>query len=187
MSQLKRFFPSLKYETILDSYFCIICSMAKQTRLPFPHSIMKSTKSLELLHIDVWEPYQFKSINNHNGLITIVDDFTRFTWIFLIKQKSEYPNIIKHFVFLVEKQFDTKVKTIKCDNAKEHTEGDASIFFYQQLDIFLHTSCSATPQQNGVVERKHRHLLEVAKALSFPSKLYISFWGDCLQCATFFD
>lgn len=65
----------------------------------------------------------FKSRQKHIGFITIVDDFTRFTWIFRFKQKNEYL-LIKHFVFLVEHQFDSKVKTIRIDDAKEIIEGD---------------------------------------------------------------
>lgn len=181
MHLIKQLFPSLSFDS---SYFCTICPMAKQTRLPFPHNTSHSSRALELLHVDIWGPYKFPTILAHTGFITIVDDHTRFTWTFLIKHKSEFPSLIKQFVLLVENQFDCKVKTLRSDNANEIIKGEALIF-YKQHEIFLQTSCRDTPQKNGVVERKHRHLLELARALSFQSKLPQSFWGDCLQCATF--
>ena len=67
---------------------------------------------MEHLRIDIWGPYRLKTRQLHTGFITIVDDFTRLTWIFLIKHKSEYPTLLKQFVMLVENQFDHEVKTI---------------------------------------------------------------------------
>ena len=182
MNQIKVLDPSLIYDT--DSSFCTICPLAKQTGLAFFSSITRSSKPLKLIHVDMWGPYRFKTRQLHNGFLTIIDDYNRFTFTFLITHKSEYPTLIKQFVLLVEHQFDAKVKIIRSDNAKEITEG-AALLFYKHHGIFLQTNCRDTPQQNGVVDRKHKHLLEVAIALSFQSKLPQSFWGDCLQCATF--
>ena len=118
--------------------------MAKQTRSSFTPSIIKSSKPLELINVDIWGPFRFHTRLHHIGFITMVDDFTRFTWTFLIKQKSEFPLLIKEFVTLVEHQFNAKVKTIRSDNAKEIIEGAASCF-YKDHGIFLQTSCRDTP------------------------------------------
>ena len=63
-------------------------------------------------------------------------------------------------------------------------EGPIKDFYYKK-GITHHTSCTNTPQQNGVVERKHRHLLNTARALSFQANLPPTFWGECLLCATY--
>lgn len=57
--------------------------------------------------------------------------------------------------------------------------------FFLSKGIANETSCTDRPQQNGVVERKHRHLLEVARALFFQSNLPMRFWGDCVQTSTY--
>lgn len=70
---------------------------------------------------------------------------------------------------------------MRTDNAKELSKGE-TLKFYQEKGIEIQTTCVATPQQNGVVERKHRHLLEVTRALWYQSKLPTHFWSDCLMC-----
>ena len=74
--------------------------------------------------------------------------------------------------------------SIRTDNAQEFVEGDLKSYC-QLHGIIQQSSCPYTPQQNGVVERKHRHLLEVGRALYFQANLPIRFWGDCILCATY--
>lgn len=101
---------------------------------------------------------------------------------FLIQQKSDLLAHFKQFCQYVETHFKRQVKVVRTDNAKELFEGD-TLQFYQEKGILHESSCVGTPKQNGVVERKHRHLLEVTRALYFQSKVPISFWSDCLQSA----
>lgn len=102
--------------------------MARQTRLSFTHSVIKTCYPMELLHVDVWGPYRHKTRNDCTMCLTIVDDFTRRTWLYLLKCKSDYATIIQNFVAFVEKQFNVTVKGIRSDNAKELCEGDALKF-----------------------------------------------------------
>ena len=88
------------------------------------------------------------------------------------------------FVTMVQTQFTHKVKTIRFDNALEFTKSDTALDFFTSNGILHQTSCIQTPQQNGVVERKHKHLLEVSRALLFQSKFPLRFWGDCVLTAT---
>jgi len=98
--------------------------------------------------------------------------------------KDEAIGFIKAFVAMVATQFHSKVKTIRSDNALEFTKSDTALDFFASNGILHQTSCIQTPQQNGVVERKHKHLLEVSRALLFQSKLPLKFWGDCVLTAT---
>ncbi|CAL1360108.1 unnamed protein product [Linum trigynum] len=84
----------------------------------------------------------------------------------------------------VVRQFDRSVRRIQTDNGREF-QTTALNEYYAQEGIVLQTSCVNTPQQNGVVERKHRHLLEVARALRFHANLPIRFWGECLLTAVY--
>ncbi|CAH9108163.1 unnamed protein product, partial [Cuscuta europaea] len=85
---------------------------------------------------------------------------------------------------MVDTQFEQKVKRIRADNGVEF-QTNILVDFYGRSGILLETSCTDTPQQNGVVERKHRHILEVARALRFQSGLPINFWGECVLTAVY--
>ncbi|PNY16822.1 retrovirus-related Pol polyprotein from transposon TNT 1-94 [Trifolium pratense] len=84
---------------------------------------------------------------------------------------------------MIETQFDVKIKRVRSDNGTEFTNMSIQTFF-KQKGIIHETSCVATPQQNARVERKHRHILNIARALRFQANLPIRFWGECILAAT---
>ena len=129
-----------------------------------------------MIHIDVWGPYHIKTPSGCNQFLTIVDDFSRFSWVHLLKHKSDCATVLAAFFQYVDTQFKKKVKVVRSDNAKELKDG-AMFVLFQQNGIIHQTSCSHTPQQNGVVERKHRFLLDTARSLFFQSKIPQKFWG----------
>jgi len=86
--------------------------------------------------------------------------------------KSNAFPLLKAFIIFVENQFGTTIKIVKSDNGLEFKDKTA-LAFYKDIGILHQTSCVNTPQQNGVVERKHQHLLEVSMALMLQSKLRI--------------
>ena len=86
---------------------------------------------------------------------------------------------------MTERQFNAKVKIIRSDNAMELGKSETTLNFLRSQGSIHQTSCVATPQQNGVAERKHRHLLEIARALLFHSKVPLIYWGECILTATF--
>ena len=100
----------------------------------------------------------------------------------MIKQKSEFPTLFAQFYEFVLTQFSKKIKIVRTDNARELSEGE-TLSFYNAKGIEHQNTSVNTPQQNGVVEKKHRHLLEVKRTLFFQSKVPMSFWGDVVQCA----
>ncbi|XP_074314563.1 uncharacterized protein LOC141649782 [Silene latifolia] len=82
-------------------------------------------------------------------------------------------------------QFDQKVRIIISDNAFELGTSDSTAQFLSDNSIMHQTTCFHTPQQNGVVERKHKYLLETVRALKFQSNLPTKYWGDCVLTATY--
>ncbi|KAK9065740.1 hypothetical protein SSX86_015141 [Deinandra increscens subsp. villosa] len=149
---------------------CSICPQARQHRLPFPHSHRESSHPFDLIHIDVWGPYNTLTYNGYKYFLTIVDDHSRVTWTYLLSTKSNAFSVLKTFIEMVKTQFKSSIKCIRSDNAFELGSGSSQSEFLLNQGILHQTSCAGTPQQNGVVERKHKHLLETARALLFHGK-----------------
>lgn len=162
---------------------CQVCHKAKQTRKPFPDSFARSETIFGLLHIDTWGPFKTKTHDGFSYFLTIVDDLSRHTWTFLMKNKDDVVPIISDLIVFFHTQYKKNVMCIRTDNAKELCEGNI-VQVYRRHGIRHEKSCTDTPQQNGRVERKHRHLLETARALYFQSRVPVRFWGECLLTAT---
>ncbi|KAJ0735667.1 putative RNA-directed DNA polymerase [Helianthus annuus] len=163
---------------------CEICHRSKQVRVPFPLSEHKSKEVGDLIHLDLWGPYKVTSYEGFKYFLTVVDDFSRSVWCFLLKNKMEVFENLKDFYEIVQTQFKRKIKIFRSDNGTEFVNSQMSLFC-KTKGIIHQTSCSYTPQQNGVVERKHRHLLNIARALMFQGGLPLRFWSDCILTAVY--
>lgn len=162
---------------------CEVCPIAKQTRKPFPLSTNITSHVFDLIHSDIWGPYKIKIHGTCSYFLSIVDDCSRCTWTFLFQSKDQVPQLIKKFVAHVQTQFHYTIKQIRSDNGSEFLKTSLSDYF-KELGITQQTSCVDTPQ-NGIDKRKHRHLLEMSRALRFQSHVPLAFWGDCILTATY--
>jgi len=171
----------VKFENIKNNV-CETCYRAKQTRNCFPLSSSKADKNFQLIHCDIWGPYREPSTNGAHYFLTIVDDASRATWAYLMVDKGETGHFLRKFITMVKTQFETNVKIVRSDNGLEFTSKTMQQFYHDH-GILRQSSCVETPQQNGRVERKHRHVLNVARALLFQAHLPIKFWGECVLAA----
>lgn len=137
--------------------------------------------AFDLLHIDTWGPFSVSSVEGYRYFLTIVNDHTRVTWIYLLRTKDEVIKVFPEFINFVETQYKTKVKGVRSDNAKELL----FVELFKSKGIMSYHSCPETPQQNSVVERKHQHILNVARSLMFQAKLPLELWSDCVLTAVF--
>nr|GEY73688.1 retrovirus-related Pol polyprotein from transposon TNT 1-94 [Tanacetum cinerariifolium] len=144
---------------------CDSCNKAKLTRLPFPVSCITTSNCFDLIHCDVWGKYKRPSLTGANYFLTIVDDYSRAVWVYMHKHKHESSTCLIDFC------------NIHCDDNGGEFMSNNMNQFYKEQRIILETTCPHTPQQNRVVERKHRHLLEIARALRFEASLPTTFWG----------
>ena len=103
---------------------CDTCHLAKQKKLPFTLSSSCSSKSCELIHMDIWGPCSIISMQGFRYFLTIVDDFSRFTWTIFLHNKSEVRNHIVSFVAYIENNFKTTIQTIRTDNGVEFAMRD---------------------------------------------------------------
>ncbi|RVW76474.1 Retrovirus-related Pol polyprotein from transposon TNT 1-94 [Vitis vinifera] len=179
---LKKLCP--QFDT-LPSLDCESCHFAKHHRSSLGPRLNKRAESLfELVHSDVWGPCPVTSQTGFRYFVTFVDDFSRMTWIYFMKNRSEVFSHFCAFSAEIKTQYDVSVKILRSDNGKEYVSN--SFQNYMSHNGILHqTSCVDTPSQNGVAERKNRHLLETARALMFQMKVPKQFWADAVSTACF--
>ncbi|XP_019229949.1 PREDICTED: uncharacterized protein LOC109210920 [Nicotiana attenuata] len=122
---------------------CNVCPLAKQSRLSFPNNEKRSARAFKLVHMDVWGPYKKSTHDRKHYFFTVVDDFSRATWIFLMQFKNETIIFLKQFVSMVKSQFDTSVKILRTDNGKGFFNAQWNEFLLSQ-GIIHQSSCAQT-------------------------------------------
>jgi hypothetical protein len=160
---------------------CDVCHFARHKKNPYSTSLNKVAIPYDTIHFDIWGPINTKSLHGYSYFLTAVDDHSRFTWTIMMKHKSEARQHVMNFVQLIETQHNSKIKIIRSDNGVEFIMPQ----YYASKGIIHQTTCVETPEQNGRVERKHQHLLNVGRALLFQAKLPKSFWNYAIQHATY--
>ena len=151
---------------------CEVCFRAKHPRDKFPLSDNKATRIFEKIHCDLWGSYKHSSSCGARYFLTLVDDFSRAVWVYLLVDKTEVFRMFMSFIAMIERQFSHKIKVVQSDNG---TEFNCLRDYFAATGILFQTSCVGTPQQNGRVERKHKHILQVGRALGFQANLPIYF------------
>ncbi|GJS22230.1 integrase, catalytic region, zinc finger, CCHC-type containing protein [Tanacetum coccineum] len=142
--------PKFKYG---KDHLCFACERGKSKKASHPLKLVPSDHSkLELLHMDLCGPMRVASINGKKYILVIVDDYSRYTWVYFIQSKDETPKIIKKFIAQAQLNYKAKVCKIRTDNGTEFKKATLKVH-YEKLGIMQQFSTDRTPQQNGVVER----------------------------------
>ena len=114
--------------------------------------------------------------------VTFIDDFSRFTWVYFLRAKGEVFSVFQRFLALLETQFSASIKVLRSDSGGEYISNEFQVFL-QSKGIISQRSCPSTPQQNGVAERKNRHLLDVVRTLLLESSVPPRFLCEALSIA----
>ncbi|KAM2944179.1 hypothetical protein COP2_027257 [Malus domestica] len=176
---LSTLFPDLGKE----STHCETCHLSKATRLPLGSSMSRVFQPFELVHSDIWGPSS-ESFDGYKYFIIFVDDYSRTTWLYLLKSKSEVMEVFKDFHNLVKNHFSSQIKTLRSDNGTEYMS-QVMTQYLSNNGIIHQTSCVGTPQQNGVAERKNRDLLEKTRALMLQMNVPKRFWSQGVMTAAY--
>ncbi|KAJ0464501.1 putative RNA-directed DNA polymerase [Helianthus annuus] len=163
---------------------CSGCQYGKASQLPFKPSTHKSTTALELVHSDVFGPVKQPSMQGFRYMIAFIDDFSRFTWIYFMKEKSEALCKFKEFEIDAELMTRCTVRCLRSDNGGEYVSAEFNSYLRQRR-IRRQLTCPNTPQQNGISERKNRHLGEVTKSLVHDKNMPSRFWAEAMRAACF--
>jgi len=164
---------------------CVACLKGKQHKTSHKSKEISSISSpLQLLHMDLFGPTNVMSLGKKSYCLVIVDDFTRFTWVYFLRTKDETSGLLKSFLTRIENQANLKVKVIRSDNGTEFKNSDLNSFC-EEKGIERQYSAPRTPQQNGVAERRNRTLIEAARSMLADSKLPITFWAEAVNTACY--
>jgi hypothetical protein len=135
--------------------------------LSYPISSSRSSAPLELVFSNVWGPV-LNSVGNKTYYVSFIDDFSKFTWIYLLKFKSEVFQRFQEFQKMVERIFDKNIITVQTDWGGEYEKLNS---FFKNIGITYHVSCPHAHQQNGSTERKHRHTYSGGRLVSSRSSI----------------
>ncbi|KAJ9544155.1 hypothetical protein OSB04_023862 [Centaurea solstitialis] len=164
---------------------CVACLKGKQHKNSHKSKEVNTISSpLQLLHMDLFGPTNVMSIGKKSYCLVIVDDYSRFTWVYFLRTKDETSGLIKPFVTRVENKTNLRVKVIRSDNGTEFKNADLNSFC-EEKGIERQYSAPRTPQQNGVAERRNRTLIEAARTMLADSKLPITFWAEAVNTACY--
>ena len=136
-----------------------------------------------LIHSDVWT-CPVISISGMKYFVTFIDCYSHMTWIYLMKQKNEVLKCFRDFCSLIGNQFDARVKVLRTDNGTEYVNNEFESYLSAQ-GILHQTTCPDTPPQNGVAERKNRHILEVARSLMYTMNVPKFLWSEAVMTAVY--
>ncbi|GMP54052.1 hypothetical protein CsSME_00019325 [Camellia sinensis var. sinensis] len=182
-NKLKQFLSSTCNKVKDDDFTCVHCCVAKSHRLPFKLSNATVQKPFSLIHIDVWGPFS-PSLSGYKYYVLFVDEYSKFTWLYPLCYKSEVFDKFVEFTAYVDNQFSTHLQIFRIDGGTEFVNSSMTQFFNSH-GILHQISCPYTPPQNGVSERKHRHITETAIALLHHSSIPIKYWFDAISAATY--
>jgi transposase InsO family protein len=145
---------------------------------------MTTDRPLELLHMDLFGSITYISIGGSKYCLVIVDDYSRFTWVFFLQEKSQTQETLKRFLRQAQNEFKLRIKKIRSDNGTEFKNSQIKGFLEEEG--IKHELCSPyTPQQNGVVERKNRTLLNMARTMLDEYKTPDWFCAEAINTACY--
>ncbi|KAJ9564153.1 hypothetical protein OSB04_000119 [Centaurea solstitialis] len=174
--------PDFRYTKVS---LCSACEKGKQTRATFKSKQISSISSpLQLLHMDLFGHVNVQSIAGKKYTLVIVDEYSRYTWVFFLRSKSDAPEEIILFVRKMERLNNLTVRSIRSDHGTELKNSTLKTFF-DQKGISQNFSSVRTPQQNGVAERRNRTLIEAARSMLSEANLATQFWAEAVNTACY--
>lgn len=164
---------------------CVPCIEAKQTRKSFPKGqARRATSRLELVHTDLVGPMSEDSWGGAKYVLMFTDDYSRKTFGYLLKSKSETFSKFVEFKSLVENQTGLNIKRVRSDNGLEYCNSQFNNLF-KSAGIVHETTVPYCPEQNSVQERANRVVVEKARALLADSGLPKPYWGEAINTAIY--
>ncbi|KAG7578674.1 Integrase catalytic core [Arabidopsis thaliana x Arabidopsis arenosa] len=164
---------------------CTSCLLGKQVRKSFPQATSyRATQKLELIHGDLCGPITPPTTAQKRYIFVLIDDHSRYMWTILLKEKSEAFEKFKKFKVIVEQETGETIKTFRTDRGGEFVSYEFQTFC-ESNGITRHLTAPYSPQQNGVVERRNRTLMEMTRSILKHMNMPNYLWGEAVRHATY--
>ncbi|WVZ70174.1 hypothetical protein U9M48_018860 [Paspalum notatum var. saurae] len=179
---LIRGLPKLRAEKDLVCHPCPHGKMVAASHIPMSQ-VMTSYPG-ELLHMDTVGPARVASVNGKWYVLVVVDDFSRFSWVFFMESKDEAFGFVRDLVLRLRNESHKVMRAIRSDNGGEFRNSRFENF-YRDLGLEHQFSSPYTPPQNGVVERKNRTLIEMPRMMLDEHRTPRRFWAEAVNTACY--
>ncbi len=180
---MSKMFPAELSRVDKHKLVCDACEYGKHTRTSYVSRGLRSMLPFMLIHSDVWTS-PMVSMSGMKYFVTFIDCYSRMTWLYLMRHKDEVFKCFQNFYAYIKNHFNARVQFIRTDNGGEYINNEFSSFLSSE-GILHQTSCPDTPPQNGVAERKNRHLLETARSLMYAMNVPKFLWSEAVMTATY--
>ncbi|GJW15733.1 retrovirus-related pol polyprotein from transposon TNT 1-94 [Tanacetum coccineum] len=179
---LARGIPRLKFQ---KDHLCSACALGKSKKSSHqPKAEDTNQEKLYLLHMDLCGPMRVVSINGKRYILVIVDDYSRFPWVRFLRTKDEAPKAIIKCIKNIQVRLNAIVHNVRTDNGTEFVNQTLREF-YENVGISHQTSVARSPQQNGIVERQNRTLIEAARTTLIFSKAPLFLWAEAINTSCY--
>ena len=160
---------------------CGACQQGKQTKASHHKvNVFTTSRCLELLHVDLMGPTRTESLGGKRYIMVIVDDFSRYTQVEFLREKSEACEKLEILCKKLQNEKEVPIVKIRSDHGKEF-ENARFESFCAKNGIKREFLAPKTPQQNGVVERKNRVIQEMARVMLLNKQIRQKFWGEAVN------
>ncbi|GKB43088.1 retrovirus-related pol polyprotein from transposon TNT 1-94 [Tanacetum coccineum] len=179
---LVRGLPRLKFE---KDHLCSTCQLGKSKKATHkPKTVNTIMEVLHTLHMDLCGPIRVQSINGKKYILVIVDEYSRFTWVKFFISKDETPAFVIKLLKQLQVGLNKTVRNICTDNGTEFVNQNLTNYF-ESVGITHEKTVPRTPQQNSVVERRNRTLVEAARTMLIFSKAPMFLWAKAIATACY--
>jgi transposase InsO family protein len=165
--------------------FCDGCALGKQHRTPFPQATTyRASRALELVHGELCGPITPPTAGGKKYFLLIVDDYTRFMWLEVLRSKDEALQFFKKVKARAEAECSYKLLAFRSDRGGEFNSTDFTEFC-DDNGVKHNTTAPYSPQQNDVVERRNQTVVEMARCLPKSVNMPGPFWGEAVKTAVY--
>ena len=164
--------------------FCETCVLGKSHKVKFNTGVHTTKAILDYVHSDLWGPSRVLSLGGARYFLSLIDDYSRRVWVYILKNKNDAFEAFVKWKSLVETQTERKIKKLRTDNGLEFCDGVFNMYCSKH-GIDRHHTVRDTPQQNGIAERMNRTIMEKVRCMLSSSGLSKQFWAEAVITACY--
>jgi transposase InsO family protein len=162
---------------------CETCALTKSAKTINRDAPERTTRPLQRVYTDFWGPFGVPTPDGERYILTFTDDYTRRSWIYLTRTRTELYDRFRQWQMTAERQSNEKLQAIRCDNAGEYKA--LATRLKRENGVAVEFTTSYTPEQNGVAERLNRTLTTKIRAMLMEAGLPLWLWGEAAYTACY--